>query len=79
MNTPCMITRWASFFDKYTRRKSITCAAGSGVENSGMFCSSQIARMSGGVSRPWAMISAGGPPPISSPTTWLRELALRRW
>jgi hypothetical protein len=32
-----------------------------------------MARMSGGVSRPCAMISAGGPPAISSPITWLRE------
>ena len=45
-----------------------------------MFCSSQMARMSGGVSSPCAMIKAGGPPAISSPITWLRDAGLdRRW
>jgi hypothetical protein len=43
-----------------------------------MFFSSQMARMSGGVSRPCAMISAGGPPAISSPMTW-RASDFRRW
>ena len=79
MNTPCMMMRCASFFDRYTRRKSITCAAGSGVENSGIFFSSQMARMSGGVSSPCATISAGGLPPISSPIRWARVSDFRRW